>query len=98
MDPITVRALMGRAFAVAGLAPRVRVDGPLAPRAAGLFVPMAREVDVVLCQWTEPFVSGWSAFEAAFGSFERTPLNDALGATLAWWRTELAARAAAKAA
>lgn len=98
MDPITVRALMERAFAAAGLPAKVRVDGPLALKVAGLFMPMAREVGVVLYQWTEPFVSDWLAFEAAFGPFERTTLDDALAATVAWWRTELATRARAKAA
>ena len=95
-DPITVRALMERAAAIAGAAAKVRVDGPLALRLAGLFVPMAREVGVVLYQWTEPFVSDWSAFEAAFGPFVRTPLDEALATTIAWWREELAAREAAK--
>ena len=95
-DPMTVRAFMERAFAVAGLPPKVRVDGPMMLRVAGLFMPMAREVGVVLYQWTEPFVSDWSAFEAAFGPFERTPTDEALATTIAWWRTELAARAAAK--
>jgi nucleoside-diphosphate-sugar epimerase len=93
-NPITVRDLMTRAAGVAGVSPKVRVDGRLALRLAGLFMPMAREVGVVLYQWTEPFVSDWSSFEAAFGPFERTPLDDALAATVAWWRTELAARAA----
>ncbi|HYO43628.1 MAG TPA: NAD-dependent epimerase/dehydratase family protein [Candidatus Limnocylindrales bacterium] len=97
-DPITVRALMERAAAVAGVPAKVRVDGPLALTFAGLFVPMVREVRVVLYQWTAPFVSDWSAFEAAFGPFERTPLDEALAATVAWWRTEMAARSAAKAA
>jgi nucleoside-diphosphate-sugar epimerase len=94
MDPITVRAFMERAFAVAGSPARIRVDGPLALKLAGLFVPMAREVSVVLYQWTEPFVSDWSAFSAAFGPFERTPLDEALVATLDWWRGEIASRAA----
>jgi nucleoside-diphosphate-sugar epimerase len=93
-EPITVRALVERAAGLAGVPPKVRVDGPLALRLAGLFVPMAREVGVVLYQWTEPFISDWSAFEAAFGPFKRTPLDEALAATVAWWRTELAAKAA----
>jgi nucleoside-diphosphate-sugar epimerase len=97
-DPITVRALMERAASAAGVPAKVRVDGPLALRLAGLFVPMAREVGVVLYQWTGPFVSDWSAFEVAFGPFERTPLDEALAATVAWWRAELASRAAARAA
>ena len=33
-----------RAFAVAGTPARIRVDGPMAVRLAGLFMPMAREV------------------------------------------------------
>jgi nucleoside-diphosphate-sugar epimerase len=93
-DPITVRELMERAASIAGVVPKVRVDGPLALRLAGLFVPMAREARVVLYQWTEPFVSDWSAFEAAFGPFQRTPLDDALATTVAWWRTEMASRSA----
>jgi hypothetical protein len=53
---------------------------------------------VVLYQWTEPFVSDWSAFETAFGPFERTPLDQAIAVTLDWWREKLEAGAAAKAA
>jgi len=94
MDPITVRAFLERAFAVAGMPVKIRVDGPLMLRAAGLFVPMAREVGVVMYQWTEPFISDWSAFEAAFGPFERTSLDDALAVTIAWWRKWAAAAAA----
>ena len=94
MDPMTVRAFLERAFAVAGLPVRIRVDGPLMLRVAGLFVPMAREVGVVLYQWTQPFVSDWSAFEKAFGPFGRTPLDEALAATIEWWRGDAAARAA----
>jgi nucleoside-diphosphate-sugar epimerase len=91
---MTVRAFLERACAIAGTPARIRVDGPLTLRIAGLFVPMAREVGVVLYQWTQPFVSDWSAFEAAFGPFERTPLDEALEATIAWWRQEAAGRAA----
>ena len=100
MDPITVRAFLERAFAVAGMPVKIRVDGPMMLRVAGLFVPMAREVGVVMYQWTEPFVSDWSAFEAAFGPFERTSLDEALATTIEWWRERAgeAATATAKAA
>jgi nucleoside-diphosphate-sugar epimerase len=97
-DPMTVRAFLERAFAVAGVPPRIRVDGPLMLRVAGLFVPMAREVGVVLYQWTQPFVSDWAAFDAAFGPFERTPLDEALATTIAWWRAEAVASGAKDAA
>lgn len=96
-DPMTVRAFLERAFAAAGTPAKIRVDGPLMLKVAGLFMPMAREVGVVMYQWTAPFVSDWSAFEAAFGPFERTPLDEALATTVAWWREE-AAEAAEKAA
>ncbi len=93
MDPMTVRAFIERACVVAGVPPRARVDGPAMMKLVGLFVPMVREVNVVLYQWTLPFVSDWSAFEAAFGPFERTPFDEALATTVAWWR-ERAATAA----
>jgi nucleoside-diphosphate-sugar epimerase len=96
-DPMTVRAFLERAFMVAGLPARIRVDGPMALRLAGLFVPMVREVRVVLYQWMEPFVSDWSAFEAAFGPFERTPLDEALATTIAWWRDVAAGNVATRA-
>jgi nucleoside-diphosphate-sugar epimerase len=86
MDPMTVRAFLERAFAVARMPAKIRVDGPFMLKVAGLFVPMAREVGVVMYQWTAPFVSDWSAFEAAFGPFGRTPLDEALAATIAWWQ------------
>lgn len=88
MDPMTVRAFSERMAAVAGVPVKLHVDGPVMLKVAGLFIPMAREVSVVLYQWTEPFISDWSAFEAAFGPFERTPLDDALAATIAWWGAE----------
>jgi nucleoside-diphosphate-sugar epimerase len=94
MDAMTPRALIERACVLAGMPAKARVDGPLALKVAGLFVPMAREVSVVLYQWTAPFISDWSAFETAFGPFERTSLDEALTTTLAWWRDHEAARAA----
>jgi nucleoside-diphosphate-sugar epimerase len=98
MDPSTVRAFLERAFVVAGLPVKIRVDGPWMLKVAGLFVPMAREVGVVMYQWTEPFVSDWSAFEAAFGPFARTPLDEALAVTIAWWREQAGMMAASRAA
>jgi nucleoside-diphosphate-sugar epimerase len=99
MDPLTVRAFLERAFAVAGMEARIRVDGPSMLKVAGLFIPMAREVGVVMYQWTAPFISDWSAFEAAFGPFARTPLDEALATTIAWWREQAeTARTAARAA
>jgi nucleoside-diphosphate-sugar epimerase len=97
-DPMTVRAFLERIYAVAGAPLKIQLAGPLTVKVIGLFVPVMREVGVVLYQWQGPWVSDWSAFETAFGPFERTPLDQAIATTLDWWREELAAKAAAKAA
>ncbi len=85
-DPLTLRLFLERVFAVAGTPVRVQVAGPLMVRLLGLFVPPLREIAVVLYQWREPWISDWSAFEAAFGPFQRTPLDQAIATTLGWWR------------
>jgi len=98
-DPLTVREFLDHMYAAVGTPAKVQLAGPAMVKVLGLFVPMMREVGVVLYQWNEPWVSDWSAFETAFGPFERTPLDQAIVTTLDWWREELAAvRAAAKAA
>jgi nucleoside-diphosphate-sugar epimerase len=91
MDPITGRQYVERACRAAGVPAKVSVTTPAMLAMAGLFMPMAREVRVVMYQWTAPFVSDWSAFETAFGPFERTQLDEALAATVAWWRGHVAA-------
>jgi nucleoside-diphosphate-sugar epimerase len=92
-DPLTVRELLTHVYGVAGTPLRVRLLGPRAVRVLGVFVPVLREVGVILYQWTDPFVSDWSAFRAAFGPFERTPLDESIATTLAWWRVREAAPA-----
>jgi hypothetical protein len=100
MDPLTGSQFLDQLFAVLGVPARVRVDGPLTIRLAGIFIPTVREFGGVLYQWSAPFVSDWSAFEAAFGPFRRTPLDVAFDATLGWWRErpQEAGRAVASAA
>ena len=97
-DPLTVRQFLDRVFAAAGTPVKTQVAGPMMLRVLGLFVPPLREIAVVLYQWQEPWISDWSAFEAAFGPFGRTPLDEAIETTLDWWRAELAAKASSKAA
>jgi nucleoside-diphosphate-sugar epimerase len=97
-DPITVREFLERVYAAVDRPVRIQLAGPAMVKVLGLFVPMMREVGVVLYQWNEPWISDWSAFETAFGPFERTPLDQAIATTLDWWREELAARTVAKAA
>ncbi len=64
---------------------------PAAPPAGvlkliGLFVPIVRELDDVLYQWKDPFVIDASVFERAFGPFPVTPLPEAIGETVRWYR------------
>ena len=94
-DPMTVRDFLERIYAAAGTPLKVQMAGPLMVKVLGLFVPMMREVGVVLYQWQEPWISDWSAFESAFGPFERTPLDDAIATTLGWWRSSLEVQRAA---
>ena len=63
-------------------------------RMAGLFVPLLRSYREMTYQWTTPFVLDASAFEEAFGPFEVTPHDEALAATVTWFRERTAARAA----
>ncbi len=44
-----------------------------AARDLGAHVPMIAEVAEIAYQWSSPFVSDASAFEAAFGPFPLTP-------------------------
>jgi nucleoside-diphosphate-sugar epimerase len=97
-DPLTVHEFLARVYESAGTPLKIQLAGPLMVRAIGLFVPAMREIGVVLYQWREPWVSDWSAFEAAFGPFERTPLDEAIAVTLDWWRQRLANDEAAAAA
>jgi nucleoside-diphosphate-sugar epimerase len=98
MEPLTTREFLGHVYSAAGTPLKAQVAGRTTLRLLGLFVPPLREVAVVYYQWSEPFVSDWSAFEAAFGPFERTPLDEAIVTTLAWWRERLAISEAERAA
>ena len=87
----TAPAVSQRAFAelaarVAGVpAPRLsRVTKPML-YLAGLFVPPAREMIEMSYEFEEPFLLDSSKFERAFG-IGPTPLEEALAATVAWWR------------
>lgn len=54
-------------------------------RLLGLLNPDMRELDEMLYEFTQPFVVDGSKFTATFG-IGATPLEDAIAATVAWWR------------
>jgi nucleoside-diphosphate-sugar epimerase len=55
-------------------------------RAMGLFNPGMRELIEMLYEFEEPFVVDHSNFEQAFGE-HATPLEEAIGETVRWYRT-----------
>ena len=88
MDPVTGREFGERMFAALGQPVRLGPTTGALLLVGGLFMSMAREARVVHYQWQAPWVSDWSAFATAFGPFERTPLDQAIATTAAWWRDQ----------
>lgn len=66
-------------------APTVRGLPRLALRAAGLVLPLLRELDETWYQFDRPFVMDSDAATDAFG-ITATPIERALTETVAWWR------------
>ncbi len=56
-------------------------------RAGGLIVPYLREFGEVAYQFTGPFVVDSAAFQATFNAAP-IPVDEALDATLTWWRDQ----------
>ena len=81
----TTRSIVEEAFALAGHAPRIRAEGRMTMRVAGLFVPGARETVEMMYEFEAPFVVDHSAYTAAFGG-EATGWTEALERTIAWTR------------
>ncbi|MCT9933004.1 NAD-dependent epimerase/dehydratase family protein [Planotetraspora sp. A-T 1434] len=84
---VTIRTIAERLCALAGApAPRLRrIPWPLI-QAAGLVAPFIRELKETRYQFDRPFVLDSSASEAALG-LTPTPLDEALKAVIAQWRT-----------
>jgi nucleoside-diphosphate-sugar epimerase len=82
---VTQRAMIEEACRQLGIAPRIRVIGPLMMRMAGLFVPAARESVEMLYQFTAPWVVASAAIESSFG-LTPTPIAEGLKRTIEWWK------------
>jgi nucleoside-diphosphate-sugar epimerase len=84
--PMTMRAMVERMADVAGVTrPKVAALPHNLIRAAGLVWPLAREFEEVRYQHIESFVVDSTRFEATF-SWTATPIDEALAATVEWWR------------
>lgn len=80
------REVAERLCAIAGVEnPGVGVLPHWLLRAVGTVSPMIRELEAVRYQFVRPFVVDSSEFEDTFGAAP-TPMDEALRATLAWWR------------
>jgi len=84
--PVTGRELIEAAARAAGVKPRPAVLKESTVTFYGIFVPTFREYPELAYQWDAPFVSDAGRFERAYGPFALTPLDEALEATVAWYR------------
>ncbi len=92
-EPMSVREVAERLCALAGVPdPGVKAMPHWLLRAAGLFSPMLGELEELRYQFVRPFVLDSGESQAALG-LAPTPMDEALAATLAWWRDRLAAAA-----
>ena len=81
----TTREIIEYVYRLAGHRPRCVAAGRTTLRLVGLFKPPMREYLHTLYQFSERWVVDDSRFRSAFGD-PTTPLDDALAATLEWYR------------
>ncbi|MEV0418866.1 NAD-dependent epimerase/dehydratase family protein [Streptosporangium canum] len=90
---MSAREVAERLCALAGVPdPGVKVMPHWLIRAAGTVSPMLGELEHVRYQFVSPFVIDSTDFQSTFG-MAPTSMDEALAATLAWWRVRLAAAA-----
>jgi nucleoside-diphosphate-sugar epimerase len=89
-ETVTTREFVGMIFDEVGTPARVQAAPKILLRAIGLFNPGIRETIEMLYEFEEPFVMDHSGFERAFGQ-RATPLKDAIGETVRWYRSKQAA-------
>jgi nucleoside-diphosphate-sugar epimerase len=85
-EPRTYRQMAEEVSTIAGArAPRISSIPRVGIRTMGLVMPIMREIDEILYQFTDPFVMDSSHTEATFG-IAPTPRHEALTSTVDWWR------------
>ncbi|MET8338888.1 NAD-dependent epimerase/dehydratase family protein [Streptosporangium canum] len=90
---MSAREVAERLCALAGVPdPGVKVMPHWLIRAAGTVSPMLGELEHVRYQFVSPFVIDSTDFQSTFG-MAPTSVDEALAATLAWWRVRLATAA-----
>lgn len=85
----TLRELVARFSRALGREIRIRAAPRWMVKVAGIFVPLAREVEEMMYQWEEPFVIDDRRFRERFGQ-QPAALEEAAAATVAWARRHYA--------
>jgi nucleoside-diphosphate-sugar epimerase len=86
-ETVTTREFVEMIFEEVGKPARVQAAPKILLRAIGLFNPGIRETIEMLYEFEEPFVVDHSKFEQAFG-LHATPLKQAIGETVRWYRSK----------
>ena len=82
---VSTREMVQKFETALGQPVKTRVVSPIMLSMVGLFVPIVREMKEMAYEFDEPYVVDDSRFRAAFGA-NTTPLDEAVGATVAWYR------------
>src|SRR5215212_5441331 len=86
-ETLTTREFVEIIFEEVGKPARIQAAPKILLRAIGLFNPGMREMIEMLYEFEEPFVVDHSKFEQAFGK-HATPLKEAVGDTVRWYRSK----------
>ncbi|GIK62746.1 MAG: epimerase [Chloroflexota bacterium] len=84
-ETVTTREFVNRVYQETGHTPRLQVANKFILRAMGLFVPPLRELVEMYYEFNESFIMSHDKFAKAFGA-DVTPLQEAIHATVAWFR------------
>ncbi|MFI6541121.1 NAD-dependent epimerase/dehydratase family protein [Nonomuraea sp. NPDC050547] len=85
-EAITGRRFLDTVWSTIGATPKIAGLGRTTQRLIGLFNPIVRELGETWYQRDQPFVSDDTAFRDAFGPVKVTSHDQAVSATLDWYR------------
>ncbi len=88
---VSTREMVHKFETALGEPVKTRVVSPLMLSMVGLFVPIVREMKEMAYEFDEPYVVDDSRFRAAFAT-QTTPLDEAVMATVAWYRSHTGAQ------
>jgi nucleoside-diphosphate-sugar epimerase len=86
-ETVSTREFVEMIFEEVGKPARIQAAPKILLRAIGLFNPEMREMIEMLYEFEEPFVMDHSKFAQAFGE-QATPLTEAIGETVRWYRSK----------